>query len=224
MTSSKDWVRQPLVDKVADEFVAEGKFTIDTLTAYQVAVRIGCSANPSVYEKFRDWRARRRQEQAASVTTEVPPEAEAEFDELLGRVTGEAKAIFRRTIQTVGNGMDRSKTPRVIDAERRRDTAEAETDKILELWKKTEADLSAALLRIEELEKTVAEGLLREERLKGRIEQRTVDWVTTLRHGQRDAEPPEPIHRRDGTKPSTATIATGPVADKSSSGAISDVD
>lgn len=224
MTSSKDWVRQPLVDKIADEFVTEGKFTIDTLTAYQVAVRIGCSANPSVYEKFRDWRARRRQEQAASATTEVPPEAEAEFDELLGRVTGEAKTLFRRTIQTVGNDLDRSKTSRVIDAERRRDAAEAENDKILELWKKTEADLSAALIRIEELEQTVAAGLLREERLMGRLEQRAVDWVTALRHGQRDAEPPEPIDRRDGPKPSTAKTVNGPVGGESSSEAIGDAD
>jgi hypothetical protein len=54
-----EWVHQPEVDQAGDAILAEGKVTLDTITAYQVATRLDRSANPSLYAKFRDWRARR---------------------------------------------------------------------------------------------------------------------------------------------------------------------
>jgi hypothetical protein len=103
---SSKWVRQPMVDKMADEIVAEGKFNLGTITGYQVADKLGCEPNSSVYSKFRDWR-RRRQSEAGTATVEIPPEAEAEFRAILDRLTAEASGAFVRTVRLVGSDVDR---------------------------------------------------------------------------------------------------------------------
>lgn len=223
MKNSKDWIRQPMVDEAADAFVATGEYDVSDVTAYQVGKALGCEPNGALHAKVRDWR-RRRQDQTASSAIEVPTEAEAEFGGVLDRMTGESKAVFRRTIQQVGGEVERTMMPRVVDAERRRDAAEAETDKVLELWQKTEAELSDALLKIGELEQAAVEARLREERLIGRLEQRAADWATALRHGHRDGDLPEPIYHRAAPESSKVETAAGSVAGESSSGAITDAD
>jgi len=200
MKASSEWVRQPMVDEAADAIVAKRKCVIADVTAYQVAKSLDCEPNGELHTKIRDWR-RRRQHEAAVTAIDVPPEAEAEFGGVLDRMTGEAKAIFRSTIQRVGSDFERSKTLRVVDAERRRDAAEAETDQVLELWQKTEADLSDALLKIGELNQALVEAKSREDRLTGRLDQRNADWANTLRYGHYDAEETGPIDCLDGTSP-----------------------
>ena len=106
----------------------------------------------------------------------------------------------------VGAEFERSKTLRVIDAERRRDAAETETDKVLELWQKTEAELTDALVKIEELEQKLIAASSRETFLAGRLEQRNADWVTALRQDLRDAE-----HKARSDDPDVAIPSTGAV-------------
>jgi hypothetical protein len=85
MKNRNEWVRQPMVDKAANEFVAEGK-QLGDITAYQVAKRLGCSPNSEIHKKFYDWQ-RRRQEEAGPSPVDVPSSAEAEFEAALNRLT-----------------------------------------------------------------------------------------------------------------------------------------
>lgn len=142
-------------------------------------------------------------------------------------MTGEAKAVFLRTIQQVGGEFERSKTLRVVDAERRRDAAEAETDKLVELWQKTEAELSDAVRKIEQLEQALVEGRISEAKLAGRLEQRNADWANTLRHPHHDAEQTAPADGSDGamTEPHTSPVTvTDPVTDESRGGVTGDAE
>lgn len=226
MRDSKEWVRQPMVDEAADAIVATGKYGVLDVTAYQISKVLGCEPNGALHLKVRDWR-RRRQDEAASSPIDVPPEADTELGDALDRMTGEVKAVFVRTVQRVGSEFERSKTLRVVDAERRRDAAEAETDKVLELWQKTEADLADALLKVGELEQTAVEGRIREERLAGRLEQRNADWATALQQGLRDAPQTVPTDGADGISagPDTDPITvTESVANESSGEATGDAD
>lgn len=226
MKVSKEWVRQPMVDEAADGIVAAGKYGVVDVTAYGVSKALGCVANGSLHAKVRDWR-RRRQDQAAASSIDVPPEAEAEFGNVLDLMTGEAKAVFRRTIQQVGSEFERSKTLRVVDAERRRDAAEAETDKVIELCLKTEAELSDAVQKIEQLEQALVEGRIREAKLTGRLEQLNADWANTLRHPNHDAEQTVVADDSDGamreSHPAPVTV-TDSVTDESRGGVTGDAD
>lgn len=186
MRDSKDWTRQPMVDEKADAMVAAGKHSVTEVTAYQIAKGFGCSANPALHEKVRDWRRRRLDQAAASAIT-VPPKLEEELGDALDRMTADVKAVFLGISERLRDDVERSLMPRVVDAERRRDAADAETDQVLELCRKMEADFSDAVLKIDVLEQAVLDGRLREERLAGRLEQRNADWATALRQGLRDA-------------------------------------
>lgn len=185
MKPSSMWIRQPMVDEAGDAIVAEGKATLATITAYQVAARLECDANPSLYAKFRDWRARREAE-AAPATIDVPPEIEAGIRGIFDRLSGEGIAACLDAVRTVGSNLDRAAMMRVTVAERRAEVAEAEVTTVLALGEKAEADLRAAEVRIGKLEKAVAEGQRREDRLTGRLEQREADLAAALRHRAQD--------------------------------------
>jgi hypothetical protein len=221
---SENWTRQPKVDEAADAIVATGKCGVIDVKGYQVAKALGCEPNGELYTKVRDWR-RRRQDQAVLSTIVVPPETEAALDDALGRMTGEVKALVIRSIQQAGSDFERSKTLQIVDAERRRDAAEAETDNVLELWQKTEADLSDASAKIEELEKKLVAASSRETFLAGRLEQRNADWVTALRQETRDAEHRVPSYAPDVAIPNPGAVpVTGidSVANDASGGSTDD--
>jgi hypothetical protein len=217
MKNRNEWVRQPMVDKAANEFVAEGK-QLGDITAYQVAKRLGCSPNSEIHKKFYDWQ-RRRQEEAGPSPVDVPSSAEAEFEAALNRLTVEAKVVFSRSVRLIGGEINRTKTLIVADAQHRCEVLEAQKAEMLEYWGKTEAALSTALNKIEEMEKTAAEAQRREDRLIGRLEQRNSEWAKSLGHTLRDAKrwpannPPEitPPERQPTVAPSRA--ATGGSSD-----------
>lgn len=223
MKVSKDWVRQPMVDEAADALVVPGTCNVADVTAYQVGKALQCAANSALHAKVRDWR-RRRQTEATATQIAVPPRAEAEFGGMLDQMTADAKALWLRTIESVGSEFDRSKTLRVVDAERRRDAAEDETDAILKQWEKTEAELCDAHGQIDQLEKALSAGVLREERLAGRIEQLAADLAATLRRGEPDAEPGTPINRVAETSPLDTDAAIRPVTAESGGATAFDAD
>lgn len=202
MRDSKDWIRQPMVDEKADAIVAAGKHSVTEITAYQIAKGFGCSANPALHEKIRDWRRRRLDQAAASAIT-VPPKLEEELGDALDRMTAEVKAVFLGMSERLRGDVERSLMPRVVDAERRRDAADAETDQVLELCRKMEEEFSDALLKIDALEQAVLDGRIREERLAGRLEQRNADWATALRQGLRDAPQKVPSDGSDSISEGT---------------------
>ena len=181
MKISSEWVHQPEVDQAGDAILAEGKVTLDTITAYQVATRLDRSANPSLYAKFRDWRARRRVE-AETVTVDVPPEVEANIRGIFARLTDEGVGACLGAVRIVGGSFDRAAMLRIGDAERRADKAEAETADVVAIGEQVEEDLRAAMVRIGELEQAAAEAPRREDRLIGRLEQREADLAEALRH------------------------------------------
>ena len=170
MKKSCDWNRQPNVDKAADAILAEGKATLDTITAYQVAERLGGSANPSLYAKFRDWRAR-CQAQAGPVTVDVPPEVEATIRAIFTRLTADGVGACLGAVRAVGGSLDRVAMLRIGDADRRAERAEAETADVVAIGERIEQELSAATVRVAKLERALADARRRGDRLIGRLEQ-----------------------------------------------------
>jgi hypothetical protein len=205
MKPSSEWVRQPMVDEVADAIVAGGKVTLATITAYQVAAKLDCDANPSLYAKFRDWRARREAE-TAPATIDVPPEIEAGIRGIFDRLSGEGITACLDAVRTVGSNLDRVAMLRVTVAERRAEIAEAEVTTVLVLGEKAENELRAANIRIGELEQALAEAQRREDRLTGRLEQCEADLAAA----------PERYPRNDVQK---ADSPTGDATDDAGSGA-----
>lgn len=174
MKDSHEWVRQPMVDKAADEIVAARGCTPAEVTPYQVAKHLSCEPNGSLYAKVRDWR-RRRQDEMGLAAIDMPAGAEADFRALLEQLTMQALDHFVRTVRLVGGDLDRTAAMRVADAERRRVDAESETAEVLDLCQKAEAGLSAAAVRIDALEDALAQAQRREYILRGRLEQREAD-------------------------------------------------
>jgi hypothetical protein len=172
--NSNEWVRQPMVDKAADEITAGQKCTPAEVTPYQVAKRLDCEPNGALYAKVRDWR-RRRQDEMGLVAIDLPAGAETEFRAMLENLTTEATDHFVRTVRMVGSDLDRTAALRIADAERRRVEAESETAEVLELCQHAELDLGAANTRIGELEEALAQAQRREDMLRGRLEQRDAD-------------------------------------------------
>ncbi len=181
---SNEWKHQPDVDRAGDEILAEGKVTLDTITAYQVAGRLGRSANPVLYAKFRDWRAR-RQADAEPVTVDLPPEVEAEIRAIFDRLSTDGVNACLGAVRTVGSNLDRVAMLRVTFAERRADVAEAEVTTVLALGETAENERHAAMIRIGELEQALADAQRREDRLAGRLEQREVDLAAALQNRTR---------------------------------------
>ncbi len=174
MKSSDEWVRQPVVDKAADEIVAARGCTPGEVTPYQVAKRLACEPNGSLYAKVRDWR-QRQQDAMGLAAIDMPVGAEAGFRALLEQLTLQAVDHFVRTVRTVGGDLDRTAAMRVADAERRRVEAESGTAEVLDLCQKAEAELAAAIVRIGALEDALAQAQRREDVLRGRLEQRETD-------------------------------------------------
>lgn len=179
MKNSSEWVRQPEVDQASDAILAGGQVTLDTITAYQVAARLGTAANPSLYAKFRDWRARSRAA-AEPVTVDVPPEVEANIRAIFARLTNDGVGACLGAVRAVGGSLDRVAMLRVGDAERRADRAEAETADVVAIGERIEAALHAATARIAELEQALADAQRREDRLTGRLDQREADLAAAL--------------------------------------------
>ncbi|URW74839.1 hypothetical protein M9980_09695 [Sphingomonas donggukensis] len=179
MKNSSEWNRQPNVDQAADAILAGGKVTLDTITAYQVAARLGTAANPSLYAKFRDWRARCRAA-AEPVTVDVPPEVEANIRAIFTRLTDDGVGACLGAVRVVGGSLDRVAMLRVGDAERRADRAEAETADVVAVGERIEAELNVATARIAELEQALADAQRREDRLTGRLDQREADLAAAL--------------------------------------------
>jgi len=194
--NSDEWVRQPMVNKAADEIVAARGCTPGEVTPYQVAKRLSSEPNGALYAKVRNWR-RRRQDEMGLAAIDMPAGAEADFRALLEQLTLQAVDHFVRTVRTVGGDLDRTAAMRVADAERRRVEAESETAEVLDICQKAEAELSAATVRIGALEDSLAQAQRREDVLRGRLDQREAD---AARHDT--AAEPEEI--------ATATGAAGP--------------
>ena len=186
MKISSEWVHQPDVDQTGDAILAEGKATLDTITAYQVADRLDRSANPSMYAKFRDWRARRRAE-AEPVSVDVPPEVEANIRAIFARLSDDGVGACLDAVRIVGGSLDRASMLRVGDAERHRAKAEAETAEVVTIGERIETELRAATIRITELEQALANAQRREDRLAGRLEQREADLAALQSRARMDA-------------------------------------
>ena len=197
MKESNEWIRQPMVDKAADEIVAARGCTPAEVRPYQVAKHLGCEPNSSIYDKMRDWR-HRRQDEAQAATIEVPPAAEAEFRATLDRLMAEAGDHFVRAVRMVGSALDRAAALRIADAERRRTEAEGDAAEVLDLCQKAEAELAAANIKIGVLEKELAVAQRREDNLRGRLEQREAD-ATRLAAAERHdlAATTETVSRTD---------------------------
>jgi len=194
---SYEWVRQPMVDKAADEVVAARGCTPTEVTPYQVARHLGCEPNGALYAKVRDWR-RRRQDEIGLAAIDMPAGAETDFRAMLEQLTLQAVDHFVRTVRMVSGDLDRTAAMRVADAERRRVEAESETAEVLDLCQKAEAELSAATVRIDALEDALAQAQRREDVLRGRLDQREAD---AARHDT-TAEPEEIAVAGGATGPS----------------------
>lgn len=181
---SSEWKHQTDVDRAGDEVLAEGKVTLETITGYQVAERLGRSANPVFYAKFRDWRARRRAD-VEPVTVDLPPEIEAEIRAIFDRLGTDGVNACLGAVRTVGSNIDRVAMLRVTVAKRRADVAEAEVTTVLALGETAENERRAAMIRIGELEQALADAQRREDRFARRLEQREVDLAAALRHRTR---------------------------------------
>lgn len=174
MKDSHEWVRQPMVDKAADEIVVARGCTPAEVTPYQVAKHLSCEPNGSLYAKVRDWR-RRRQDEMGLAAIDMPAGAEADFRAMLEQLTMQAVDHFVRTVRLVGGDLDRTAAMRVADAERRRVEAESETAELLDLCQKAEVGLAAATVKIGTLEDALAQAQRREDVLRGRLDQREAD-------------------------------------------------
>jgi len=171
---SNEWVRQPMVDKAADEIVAARGCTPAEVTPYRVAKHLGCEPNGALYANVRDWR-RRRQDEMGLAAIDMPAGAETEFRAMLEKLTTEATDHFVRTVRILGTDLDRTAALRIADAERRRVEAESETAEILDLCQNAESDLAAAHAKVGLLEDALAQAQRREDMLRGRLEQRDAD-------------------------------------------------
>ncbi|MDE1914895.1 MAG: hypothetical protein KGJ57_00080 [Sphingomonadales bacterium] len=174
MKESKEWVRQPMVDKAADEIVATRGCAVTEVKPYQVAKHLGCEPNISLYAKVRDWR-RRRLDEAGTADIEVSPAVEAGFRAILDRQNAEATDHFMQTVRQVGGDLNRAAMLRVANAERRCDEAETETAEVLELCQKAEEELADANVKITALAQALADAQRREDHLRGRLEQCQMD-------------------------------------------------
>ena len=196
MKNSDAWVRQPMVDKAADEDIAARGCTPAEVTPYQVARHLGCEPNGALYAKVRDWR-RRRQDEMGLATIDMPAGAEGDFRAMLEQLTTQAVDHFVRTVRMVGGDLDRTAAMRIADAERRRVEAESETAEVLDLCQKAETDLAAATVRIGTLEDALAQAQRREDVLRGRLDQREADAA-----GHDTTAGPEKIVAAEAAEPS----------------------
>ena len=171
MKDSNEWVRQQMVDNGCEAVLAERQCDIAEVKPYWVAEKLGCEANGAFYEKVRDWRKRAEAERADHVI-EIPAQALTELRDALDRANAEMVATFTRAVRAVGGDLDRAASMRVVDAERRRDQAEAEYADVLALCRRAEDERSEVQKRVGELEAALKAACLREERLLGRLEQR----------------------------------------------------
>lgn len=176
MKDSSEWVRQKMVDKAANETVAERKCGIAEVKPYWVAKKLGVDPNGDIYDKVYDWQRRAEAENASS-SVEVPAEAETAFRNNLEHFAAEAMAAFIRAVRSAGGVIDHAAGLRVADAELRASRATSARVDVLALCRQAEADRDNARARVSELEAELAAAQRREERLIGRIEQREIDAV-----------------------------------------------
>lgn len=174
MKDSSSWVRQPKVDKTADEIVAERGCHPSEVKPYWVAGKLGVQHNGALSEKVFDWRRRRLAENVL-LTIEVPPQAEATFREQFEQFGRDAVETFRRTVRAIGSELDQAATLRINDAERRRDQAEVDRDDVLTLCRQAEDGRAELEAQIAELQGQLVEARRANDRLLGRLEQRQQD-------------------------------------------------
>jgi len=171
MKKSSEWVRQPGLDKKLDQLVEERGCTPAEVIAYDAAKALGIEPSGDFYKKVRDWKQRRAAEHDVPVM-EVPPQVQAEFRETVDRFAAEAMSSFVRAVRGVGGDLNRVATLRIGDAERRADDAQAEVNGLLDHWTAAEAQRDAALARVTDLEKALADARRREEVAVVRLEER----------------------------------------------------
>ncbi|MGK2909123.1 MAG: hypothetical protein ACSLE1_04890, partial [Sphingobium sp.] len=85
------------MDKAADDVIAVRNCHPSEIKANWVAKKLGVELNGALSEKVFDWR-RRRLSEMATLTIEVPPQAEANLREQIDALGHEAVQILRRTV------------------------------------------------------------------------------------------------------------------------------
>ncbi|WP_333571722.1 hypothetical protein [Sphingomonas sp.] len=203
MKHKKDWNRQPAVDAAGDKIMADQNCAPSEVTAYQIAVELGCSANSSIHEKTTDW-CRRRERESELAHIELPAGAEEEYRKVLTEGLEKNMQAFVRMARLIGATMHQSAHIPVMAANRRAEAAEGRAETALQICKKAEADLEAAHAEIETLREQLAEAEKQSWRLQGRLEQLQIEATKASDRVHAEAANPVEVVAPSEAQPSKA--------------------
>lgn len=180
MTDSNSWLTQDQYDAAADEALAAGGVTLETLKPNQVARRLGKkNANPTIYKYHQDWRDRREGGRSGAPMY-LPADASERLENVLDRFKAEFMAAALVTMGEIARASDQRANMRVASSEHSAAEARIQKEQMLEDWSVESALLAAADARVIELTQALDDARLAIAKLEGRLEQATADRQAAL--------------------------------------------
>lgn len=186
MAHSGTWLTQDVFEREADRCLAEDDVTLDTITPYYVAQRLGRNANATVYRLFREWKARKTAE-AGGPPVQLPAELVAPLAMMADRFKAELMAA---NIALLGNAMrtvEADANLKVATALRALAEVEAFAESMLKAWEDDTAALGEAQAKIGTLERELSNCRTELARLDGRLQQIMVDRARATEAGNEAA-------------------------------------
>lgn len=174
MAKSSDWQNQETIEQEAERCLEEGEATLSTITAYQVAKRLGCSANPTIYKYFSAWKDRKKAE-AAGPPIQIPVEFERGLATLFDRFKADYLSSTTAMLGSAMRTLDDSANLKVAEEQRARADEKAFSTDIFAQWEREAQEHDAARETIARLENELAECRAEKLRLEGRLEQIMAD-------------------------------------------------
>lgn len=171
MKKSDEWNTQDKLDKKLDELIEQLKIKPGELGIYQAAKLLDVSPSGPFYMKLRDWRERRVAE-IDKPLLEVSPMAKVKIEGLLHEFTTSVTKAYLDEIRAVSGDLDRAANLRVADKDQRLEAEKHQSQEIIELWIKSDAEVASLHERITDLEKKLAAALREIDQLTGRLMER----------------------------------------------------
>lgn len=213
MKKSEDWATKTDLFKRLDQLAQDKGFPPEELKIYSAARALGIEPNGRFYAVAREW-AECRVAERDQPEVDVSPEAQAGFRKALETFSDDAMGHFQRALRMAVNDVNGAALLRIAAAERRASKEQAAADEVIASWVKTEEELRAVRQKVETLERELAEGKSREERLAGRLEERGAimqEQVQAAKARTAIAKAPEPspdiASEQDG-RPAQSLAAT----------------
>lgn len=174
MGNSSNQLSRNAFEQEADRCIKAGDATLSTITAYQVATRLGRNANSTAYKYFRAWKAQRLAA-AAGPPIQIPAEFERGLASLFDRFKADYLSSTTEMMSSAMRKFDDSANLKVAEEQRGRAEDNAALAEILAGWELEEQEHQQARDVIDKLEADLLECRAEKLRLEGRLEQIMMD-------------------------------------------------